>query len=70
MLNIAEGSGRFTNPDKRWFYIMARGSLFESVAILHLIFDEDLINRQSFNEFYNYADELSKMLYVMIRKLE
>ena len=33
MLNIAEGSGRFTKPDKRNFYIIARGSVFECVAI-------------------------------------
>ncbi|MFD1551369.1 four helix bundle protein, partial [Putridiphycobacter roseus] len=26
LLNIAEGSGRFTKPDKRNFYIIARGS--------------------------------------------
>ena len=29
MLNIAEGSGRFTKPDKRNFYAIARGSVFE-----------------------------------------
>ena len=33
MLNIAEGSGRFTKPDKKNFYIIARGSVFECVAI-------------------------------------
>ena len=33
MLNIAEGTGRFTKPDKKNFYIIARGSAFECVAI-------------------------------------
>ena len=33
MLNIAEGTGRFTKPDKRNFYVIARGSAFECVAI-------------------------------------
>jgi four helix bundle protein len=33
MLNIAEGTGRFTRPDKKNFYIIARGSAFECVAI-------------------------------------
>ncbi|MDD4235576.1 MAG: four helix bundle protein [Bacteroidales bacterium] len=32
MLNIAEGSSRFSNKDRRYFMIIARGSAFESVA--------------------------------------
>jgi len=28
MLNIAEGKGRFTKPDRRNFYIIARGVSF------------------------------------------
>ena len=39
MLNIAEGSGRFTKPDKRNFYIIARGSAFECVAIFDYLKD-------------------------------
>ena len=69
-LNIAEGSGRFTNLDKRRFYVMARGSVFETVAILRLMVVEKLINHKQFDEFYTLADELSRMLYVMIKKLE
>lgn len=33
MLNIAEGTCRFTKPDRRNFYIISRGSIFECVAI-------------------------------------
>ena len=32
--NIAEGSGRWHNKDKKNFYYISRGSLFECVAIL------------------------------------
>jgi four helix bundle protein len=35
-LNIAEGSGKLTFPDKRRFYSIALGSLRESVAALEL----------------------------------
>ncbi len=28
-LNIAEGSGRFSKPDRRNFFVVARGSVFE-----------------------------------------
>ena len=34
-LNIAEGSGRFSKPDRRNFFIISRGSVFECVAIFN-----------------------------------
>lgn len=37
MLNIAEGSGRFTKPDKRNFYVIARGSVHECAALLDFL---------------------------------
>ncbi len=69
MLNIAEGAGRFTNPDKRNFYVIARGSVFECVAILDLLVEEGIIKKEQFSLLYNNAEELSKMLFSMIKKL-
>ena len=70
LLNIAEGSGRFTNLDKRRFYIMARGSVFESVAVLETLNEDKLIKKHQYEQFYGLAEELSKMLFVMIKNLE
>ena len=36
MLNIAEGSSRFSKADERNFYVISRGSAIECVAILDL----------------------------------
>ena len=36
-LNLAEGSGRFTKPDRRNFFVIARSSVFEVVAIIDIL---------------------------------
>tara|TARA_B100002019_G_C20926784_1_gene430212 strand:+ start:250 stop:597 length:348 start_codon:yes stop_codon:yes gene_type:complete len=69
MLNIAEGSGRYSKADKRNFYVIARGSSFECVAIFDFLQETKLINESQFKTFYNDLDELSRMLFTMIRKL-
>ncbi|MDD3875849.1 MAG: four helix bundle protein [Bacteroidales bacterium] len=70
MLNIAEGSGRFTKPDKRNFYIIARGSAFECVAIFDYMKDISIINEIEYEEFYSLLEEISKMLYSLIKGLQ
>jgi len=37
VLNVAEGAGRFSGPDKARFYAMARGSATECGAIVDLV---------------------------------
>ena len=69
MLNIAEGSGRFTKPDKRNFYIIARGSVFECVAIFDYLKDMKQIEEDKFMQFYTSLEEVSKMLFAMIKEL-
>ncbi len=69
MLNIAEGAGRFTDPDKRNFYTIARGSAFECVAILDYLKDREVIDGKAFRAFYALLEEISRMLYTMIKGL-
>jgi len=70
MLNIAEGSGRFTKPDKRNFYVISRGSAFECVAIFDYLKDMEVIDEIEFKEFYSQLEEISKMLFALIRQLQ
>jgi len=69
MLNIAEGSGRFTNPDRRRFYVIARGSTFECVALFDFLKDQAYLTDDSYAIFYKKADELSRMLFAMVKRL-
>lgn len=67
--NIAEGSGRLTSRDRRNFMVIARGSLFESIAILDLLLDLHLITTEKFEYLLTMATTISKMLYSMIKNL-
>jgi four helix bundle protein len=49
MLNIAEGSGRNTNKDRRSFFINARGSVFECVSIIDIL----LVQKEIFDALHS-----------------
>jgi four helix bundle protein len=68
-LNNAEGAGRFTNPDKRHFYVIARGSVFECVAVMDLLQGERAISKEDYDKYYRIYDRLSRMLFGMIGTL-
>ena len=68
-LNIAEGSGRFSERDRRNFFVIARSSVFECVAILDILKDGSIITERTYSDFEAKADELSRMLFGLIRKL-
>jgi four helix bundle protein len=69
VLNIAEGSGRFTTPDRRNFYIISRSSIFECIAILDVLKDEEVLEDNQYQKFYFQAEEISKILFAMIKNL-
>lgn len=69
MLNIAEGSDRFTNKDKRNFYVIAWGSVFECVAIFDYLKEAEAIDEELHQQHYKYIEELSKMLFGLIKGL-
>ncbi len=69
MLNIAEGSGKFSSKDRRSFYVIARGSAFECSAMISFLFEESEIQKALFTELVNQYEEISRMLYTMIQNL-
>lgn len=69
MLNIAEGSSRFTNPDRRHFMIIARGSAFECAALLEFLAENHGLSADKFDCEFERLDEISRMLFSLIKKL-
>ena len=69
VLNIAEGSGRFSKADRRNFFVIARSSIFECVAIFDILLDQKEIDEKQFDKFYSMAEEMSRMLFAMIKNL-
>ena len=70
MLNLAEGTGRMTTQDKKHFYTMARGSVFECTAILDLLHEMKLVDDAFFEDIYNGYEQCSKMLLAMYRSMD
>ena len=66
VINIAEGSGKFSKADKRNFYTISRGSVYECASLLELIFDENQISKEKSVDFYQKFEILSKMLLGLI----
>ena len=69
-LNIAEGSSRVTKRDKSRFLVIARGSAFECASLLDFLNEDGLITEIEFQEFYLNPEEISKMLFALIKKLK
>jgi four helix bundle protein len=69
MLNIAEGSSRFSNKDRKNFLVIARGSAFECVAIMEYLLEVKEISQDNFIDNEKKLDEISRMLFGLIRKL-
>ncbi len=69
VLNIAEGCSRFSKADRKNFFVISRGSTFESVAALDTI-KLGIIDNEILTKLKDIAEEISKMLFVMIRQLQ
>ncbi len=69
ILNIAEGSAKFSKADRKSYFTNARGSVFECVAILDVLHDEKQITTDHYRKMLLLADELSRMLFALIKAL-
>jgi four helix bundle protein len=68
--NIAEGNGRFTKPDRRNFFGIARGSVQECVPLLELALRRSLLTSQDHEKLKSQLEEISRMLSGLINSLD
>ena len=62
VLNIAEGSGRCTPPERRRHFIIALGSVYESAAILDVLRLRRLASPERCARVREYAVRIAQML--------
>lgn len=70
MLNIAEGSAKFSNKDRKNFFITARGSVFECSSLIKFLHGEGEVAEEFTKDLYYAFDEISRILYTMIKNLD
>ena len=69
MNNIAEGYERKSNTEFKQFLFIAKGSCGEVRSMLHLALELKYLSKKEFDDFYNLAIEISKMLSAFIKIL-
>jgi four helix bundle protein len=70
MLNIAEGSAKFSSRDRKNFFVTARGSVFECSSLIDFLHGEGEMSDVFRGDLHAVLDEISRILYTMIKNLE
>jgi four helix bundle protein len=68
--NIAEGNGRFTKPDRKNFFTIARGSVRECVPLLELASLQSLLEATKHQQMKADLEEVARMLSGLINGLD
>lgn len=62
VINIAEGTGKLSKNDRKNFYIISRGSVFECASLLQMLCDENIINDKELVVLSSDLEEVSRLL--------
>ena len=69
-LNISEGKGRFSRKEFKQYLYIARGSLYETVAMLQIFKKKKWLNKKSYDQLYSESEEINKMLSGLINSIK
>jgi len=70
VLNIAEGAGKFSKPDKRRFYVTARGSTTECAAVFDVLLRLRVVSTQIHADAKRTLERIASMLIKLAKSLE
>ncbi len=65
--NLAEGSGRDNPRERKYFYAIAKGSVYEAISLLVMAKHRKLLDENKYQHFYEEADELASMISGLIK---
>jgi four helix bundle protein len=66
--NIAEGTGREGNREAKYFFNIAKGSIYEVVSLLYVMKEKRYLKAQEHEALYKQCDEIAKMLSGLLSK--
>ena len=69
ILNIAEGSGKSTDKELNRYFDISLGSLYEILAAIDVLKDNNLISNEEFDKLFKKIDEISNQLGGFKKKL-
>ena len=69
-LNIAEANGRWHKNERKQFYFISRGSVFECVPLIQIIYKKELISEEKYKKIYGTLEEITKMLSGLIKSTD
>lgn len=68
--NLAEGNGRFTKPDRKNFFTIARGSVQECVPLLEVARRRGLVDESQHEALRQTLETIAKMISGLINGLD
>ena len=70
ILNIAEGSGKFSDKELNRYFNISLGSVYETLAAIDVFRYNKIIGDKEFNDIYRRLSEISKQLTSFKKKLK
>jgi four helix bundle protein len=69
VINIAEGTGKLSKNDRKNFYVISRGSVFECASLLEVLHDENIVSLKELEILKSDLEEVSKLLSGLINSM-